>query len=169
MLKFLSNLFKNSNDNEHQSLINAIGNQVDSVGTDSDDVKTQMQIATATDEWLDYWAGWFGLVREAGELDADFRQRVIGCMADKCTIPALTDAAKRILGQDTIVTIYEPYNDIRYFNRSAFSQTGRFEDGDYYRVGVIDLQVNKPITQELQDVINSMVAGGVSCKFTYTV
>ena len=168
MLKFLSNLFKNSTDQDHQALVNAVGNQIDQAGTDADEVKTQMQILSATDQWLDYWAGWFGLVREAGESDATFRQRIVGCMADKCTTPALMDAAKRILGQDTIVTIYEPYNDIRYFNRSAFSSTGRYEDGDYYRVGVIDLQVNKPITQELQDVINSMVAAGVSCKFTYT-
>lgn len=168
MLKFLSNLFKNSNDPDHLALLNAVGNQIDTAGTDADQVKTQMSIQTATDQWLDYWADWFGLVREAGETDDTFRARVIGCMVDKCTIPALTDAAKKILGSDTIVTIYEPYNDIRYFNRSAFSSTGRFEDGDYYRVGVIDLQVNKPITQELQDVINSMTAAGVSCKFTYT-
>ncbi len=169
MFKHLANIFKTLTGNEdHQAILDAISNQINGLDSDTDQIITEMNINTADTNWLDLWGSWFGITRNYQETDDSLRQRIFNVLLDPTvTIPAIVMIAKRILGQDTVVTVYEPFHDVRYFNISTFSGIGHYEDEDYYRIGVIDVIVNKPITDQLVQAINLIRAAGVSVKFTF--
>ena len=169
-MKFLSPLFKKKNANaDHQSIIDSIDNQLNQIDKDTDLIKPMMKLSEAEGIWLDEWGSWFGAIRNPGELDDDYRLRIKQVLTDeKVTIPALIKMTRRVLGEDTVVTVYETYNDIRLFNVSTFSGKGRYEDSDYYQVGVVDIKVNKPVTEELVEILNLTRGSTIKIKFTYT-
>ena len=169
MLKYLSTIFKQEGGNEENSaILDAIGNSLDQVNEDTDLIVDEMSIKRSTSTWLDKWASWFGIARTYGEVDISLRKRVLNVLTDATvTIPAIVEMTKRILGDDTIVVVYEPYHDVRFFNVSTFSGKGKYEDDEYYRVGVIDVIVNKPVTDDLINAITLIKGGGIHLKFTY--
>lgn len=169
MLTHLAKIFKTITGNEdHQAILDAVDQQLQGINSDTDQIISEMNINIADTNWLDLWGNWFGLSRSYQESDDDFRQRIFNVLLDPTvTIPAIVMITKRILGQDAVVTVYEPYHDVRYFNISTFSGSGHYEDGTYYRIGVIDVIVNKPITTQLVTAINNIRAAGVLVTFTY--
>lgn len=169
MFKHLARIFKTTTGNEdNQAILNAIDQQLQEISSDADLIVPEMNIKTSDSNWLDLWGSWFGLFRAYQESDDDFRQRIFDVLLDPtCTIPAIVMITKRVLGQDTVVTVYEPYHDVRYFDISTFSDQGHYEDKNYYRIGVIDVIVNKPITNTLVQAVNRIRAAGVFVKFTY--
>lgn len=170
MLRYLSSIFKRSTDGNdvHKAVLGSIENQLDTLNDDIDQLKNELAIDTADSVWLDKWGEWFGVTRKVGESDDDYRQRIIGALQnEKVTIPAIIEMTKLVLGEDTLVQIYEPYHNLRIFDISSFSQDGAFQDGSYYTTAVFDLIVNKPITDELIFVINLIKAAGVTPYFTY--
>ena len=167
-MKFLNSVFKREGANEdHNAVITGITKALETVDKDTDQMKNELQIPTATDSWLDEWGSWFGINRISGEADEPYRARILDVLADKVTIPAIIAGVKKVLGDNTIVKVYEPFVDVRIFNRSTFSGKGKYQNKDYYRIGVIDIILNKPITVELIKYVNLIKAGGISVKFTY--
>jgi hypothetical protein len=169
MLKFLQTIFKKGNGNsDHEAVLDSIGTALKSAGDDADLMKKELSIVDSEGEWLDEWGTWFGVSRLTNsETDESYLSRMLAVIEDKVTIPAIISGVKKVLGDNTIIKIYEPYHEIRYFNVSTFSGEGRYQDGDYYRIGVIDVIINKPVTDDLVTFINLIKGAGVSVKFTY--
>ncbi|QKE56356.1 baseplate wedge protein [Bacillus phage YungSlug] len=167
-MRFLNSIFKREGANaDHNAVIDGVTKALDTVDKDTDQMKNELQIPTATDSWLDEWGSWFGVNRIKGEADEPYRARILDVLSDKVTIPAIIAGVKKVLGDNTIVKVYEPFVDVRIFNRSTFSGKGKYQNKDYYRIGVIDIILNKPITIELIKYVNLIKAGGISVKFTY--
>lgn len=161
-------LFKTSETNQdNEAFFGGLKAQLDIANEDAGLIKKELNLLTAEGQWLDDWGSDFGLQRRIGETDEKFLDRILSLMEDKVTIPAIKVAIKKVLGDDTIVSIYEPYVDLAFFNISAFSGTGRYPDKDYYRTHVIDITINKPPTEALVRFINKIKPSGVSVKFTY--
>lgn len=169
LFKFLSPVFKRDKANEvHKATLNSLDSSLESLNEDVDLIKLELLITEASSDWLKIYAEWFGVKLLSGETEDELRQRILMTLQrEQVTIPAIISAVKDILGQDTIVEVYEPFNDVWIWNVSAYSGSDRYEDGDYYRIGVIDIIVNKEITSRLREYINVIVAAGVSVKFTY--
>lgn len=161
-MKYLPSIFKRQNANEdHQAVIDALTNAMTDIKTDTDVLQQELVITTSSGQWLDQWADWFGVKRKLNETDEALQTRVLEVLQQKrLTIPAIIELVKKILGEDTIVTIYEPFTDIRRFNVSTFSEKGRFQDGYYYRIGVVDIGTSKPVTSELIQLLNLIKAAG---------
>lgn len=167
-MKFLNSIFKRDGANaDHKAVIDGITKALDTVDKDTDQMKNELLIPTATDTWLDEWGTWFGVTRISGEADEPYRARILDVLSDKVTIPAIIAGVKKVLGDNTIVKVYEPFVDVRIFNRSTFSGKGKYQNKDYYRIGVIDIILNKPITTDLIKYVNLIKAGGIAVKFTY--
>jgi hypothetical protein len=169
MLKFLQSIFRRDQSNsDHKAVLDSIGTALKTAGDDADLMKKELSIVDSEGEWLDEWGTWFGVSRLSDyEEDNRYLDRMLSVIEDKVTIPAIINGVKKVLGDNTIIKIYEPYHEIRYFNVSTFSGEGRYQDGDYYRIGVIDVIINKPVTDELVKFINLIKGAGVSVKFTY--
>lgn len=161
-LKFLQNIFKRNTDNDdHEAVITSMEHALEIVEEDSDLVKKELMLETADDDWLEDWGAWFGLSRLVGETDDHFRYRILTCMDDKVSIPAIKNGIKKIMGEDTQVSVYEPFEEVRMFNMSTFSGKGRYEDKYYYRVGVIDISINKEVTSDLERYVKLLASAGI--------
>lgn len=168
MLKYLSRVFKRTGGEVNTAFFTSLSKALDEAGKDAEEIKKEMSITTATGEWLDIWGSWFGVSRIPGESDESLRERILDALRDeKLTIPAIIDRIKKLLGYDTNVSVYEPFNDVRIFNRSTFSGVGRFQDGQYYRIGVVDIILDKPVTEELIYFLNLIKSAGVKLVFTH--
>lgn len=161
-LKFLQNIFKrNTNNNDHEALITAMGQALETVEEDTNLVVESISLATAEGEWLEEYGSIFGVSRTPNETDEHLRYRILTCMDDKISIPAIKRGIKKLLGDDTEITIFEPYTELRRFNVSTFSNDGRFPDSDYWRIGVVDIKINKPVTDEVIGYINQLIGVGI--------
>lgn len=157
----LSSIFTKNSNSEVAKLSGAVDNSLTDVTNVMADMDNQSVITSATGEWLDAWGERFGVYRGTGEVDTDYRTRILGSVTDnKGTIPALIDAVHRALGSDTQVTVEETYNDLRIWNVSTFSGTGKYEDSDTIRLGVVKITINKePNTQLAQEIFRSRASG----------
>lgn len=71
------------------------------------DMLDQMSIATADDEWLDEWGGYFGIPRDPGEIDAVYANRIIiEVIKPRGNNKAIEAALYRKYGQIASVTDY---------------------------------------------------------------
>lgn len=168
MLKFISVIFKREGTNpDNEAFFDALNNQLTVSREDADLVKKELNLLEAEGQWLDEWGDKFGLSRRTGESDEVFRDRILSLMENKVTIPAIKRAIKKVLGDDTIIGVYEPYVDVAFYNVSAFSGTGRYPDAVYYRTGVIDITINKPPTEMLARFVNRIKPASIIVRFTY--
>jgi hypothetical protein len=162
ILNRLSSIFTKEPNSEIGYLTGSIDNSISQVLDTMTDMELQSVIPSATGEWLDLWGNRFGVPREAGESDDSYRNRVLSAVTNqKGTIPALIDAVKRALGDDTEVRVEETYQDLRIFNVSTFSGTGKFQDSDTVRLGVVKIFINKPENEKLREEIWKTKASGV--------
>ena len=123
-------------------------------------------VTSCTGEWLDSWGKWFGVPRESGEEDATYRPRILESVTmKKVTIPALIDAVKRALGADTAIQIEETYQDLRIWNVSTYSGTGKYQDSDTIRLGIVRIIINKEPNDRLREEIWKTKASGVRVIF----
>lgn len=167
-MKYLPPIFKQQNANpDHQSVIDAINNALNDVKTATDNLKAELNITTADSIWLDKWGDWFGVKRMPNETDSAFRQRILNTLTqDKLTIPALVNIVKSYLGQDTLVTVNEPYTQTFLLGHSKIGEAVLM-DGNYYRVGVVDITVNKPLTDELVNILQLAKSAGTKLVVSY--
>ena len=163
ILKRLSSIFTKKENSEIGYLTSSIDNSISEVLDTVTDIELyQSVIPSATGEWLDLWGNRFGVPREPGELDESYRNRILSEVTNqKGTIPALISAVKRALGEDTKVRVEETYQDLRIFNVSTFSGTGKFQDSSTVRLGVVKIFINKPENEKLRKEIWKTKASGI--------
>lgn len=167
MLKYLPSIFKREGNTEHNAILGAIKNALDDTRTNTDDLQNELKITTATSEWLDRWGEWFGVKRQPNETDSNLQTRILSTLTqDKLTIPALTNIVKNVLGQDTTVTVYEPYTDTFVLGHSMLNQA-ILQDGEFYRIGVVRITVNKPLTDEVITLLQLAKPAGVKLVVEY--
>lgn len=169
MLKHLRSIFKRAGANkDHQALLDALDQSLQQIRIASEELKKELSILTASNSWLDKWGEWFGLSRKPEEEDDDFRNRILDVLRqERLTIPAIIELIKKVLGDDTIINIYEPYKNIFRWNISSYSGEDKYQDNEYYRTGVIDITINKPVTEELLSLLNLIRAAGTKILIKY--
>lgn len=87
-----------------------------------------LYINTATGEILDYWGEYFGCSRLTGELDADYRTRMIyEILRPKSNKYALINAASAVAGQ--MIDIYEPWQDLFWLSDSHLDNERMYDGG----------------------------------------
>jgi hypothetical protein len=161
LLSKLASIFSKKQDSEVSILSGAVDDSLSKVVSTMTDMEVQSVITSSTGEWLDSWGQRFNVYRNTNEVDSLYRTRILGQVLNaKGTVPALIDAVKRALGDDTVVTVEETYNDLRMFNISTFSGTGKYQDSDTVRLGVVKIIINKaPNTQLAEEIFKSRAAG----------
>lgn len=167
-MKYLPAIFKQQNANpDHQSVVDAVTNALNDAKTATDNLQNELNITTADSIWLDKWGEWFGLKRMPSETDSAFSQRILSVLTqDNLTIPAMTNLLKSVLGQDTIVTVTEPYTQTFLLGVSKLNEAN-LQDGVYYRIGVVSISVNKPMTAQAYALIQLMKAAGTRVYVQY--
>lgn len=117
-------------------LASAYGDELDHAEYEVRQALRQMIMTQAEGEWLDVWAGLYGVPRLTGETDAElqtripeevFRLRVNGLAIQK----AVADVANES------VTIDEPWKRMFLLDESALSGSHHMQDGQYYTYHVI--------------------------------
>ncbi|MNW28264.1 hypothetical protein D3C74_50860 [compost metagenome] len=165
MLKFLTALFKREDltTEEHRAIVGALNSELEKVKEDADLTKIVMMIKTSTGMWLDTWGSWFGVTRYPGELDEDYRLRIIGSTNKPSgTIPAIIKAANQAADYSgTRTNIYEPHTNVARYSVSKFSGKDRYQDAVYYRYGTIELDTPYEITDQIRQTVEAVKAAGI--------
>jgi len=168
LLQKLHGIFRRSSEGDLKVITTAIDKILTQTDTDLQLLEMEYSITTSTGEWLDEWGTWFGLRRETNEEDDSFRARIkLVLLKTKATIPAIVAEVKRVMGADTYVKVFEPYNNVKLLSVSTLSGKDRFQDGDYWRMAVIDVIINKPVTQEVIQAVEKIRGAGIKVMFTY--
>jgi len=96
----------------------------------------QAYLHSAASDWLDYWFSFFGIPREAGENDDEYRQRaIIEIVRPRNNAMAISKAAQEIFDADLYVR--EPWKEIFILDESTLSGAHHMQDGSYYTWTVI--------------------------------
>ena len=138
----------------NDAFISSLQSELDKTELDLYSSKLETYLDTANGRWLDYWGRWLGLHRD-NRSDDDYRTALINhVLHERNTIPALTKALSDFLkiNQDHIY-IYEPWRDMFVWNASHYN-THKFFTDPYYRYAVIDIQIEGPYSDIVNEIIN---------------
>lgn len=162
MWEYLRTVFRRTGGNaEHQAFLGSLENELQEIDTSTDHLSDELVITSSTGKWLEKWGAWFGTERRIGETDDSLRDRILETLTqERLTIPALIALTKKVMGDDTNVTIYEPYEDVFQLDVSKLDEK-RLMDGEYYTIGVVDIAIDKPVTSELVALLNLIKAAGI--------
>lgn len=145
----------------NDAFISSLQSELDKTELDLYSSKLETYLDTANGRWLDYWGRWLGLHRD-NRSDDDYRTALINhVLHERNTIPALTKALTDFLkiNQDHIY-IYEPWRDMFVWNASHYN-THKFFTDPYYRYAVIDIQIEGPYSEIVNEIINLFRPAGV--------
>lgn len=145
----------------NDAFISSLQSELDKTELDLYSSKLETYLDTANGRWLDYWGRWLGLHRD-NRSDDDYRTALINhVLHERNTIPALTKALSDFLkiNQDHIY-IYEPWRDMFVWNASHYN-THKFFTDPYYRYAVIDIQIEGPYSDIVNEIINLFRPAGV--------
>lgn len=145
----------------NDAFISSLQSELDKTELDLYSSKLETYLGTAEGRWLDYWGRWLGLHRD-NRSDDDYRTALINhVLHERNTIPALTKALTDFLkiNQDHIY-IYEPWRDMLVWNASHYN-THKFFTDPYYRYAVIDIQIEGPYSEIVNEIINLFRPAGV--------
>lgn len=145
----------------NDAFISSLQSELDKTELDLYSSKLETYLSTANGMWLDYWGRWLGLHRD-NRSDDDYRTALINhVLHERNTIPALTKALTDFLkvNQDHIY-IYEPWRDMFVWNASHYNAHKFFTD-PYYRYAVIDVQIEGPYSEIVNEIINLFRPAGV--------
>lgn len=153
----------------HKAVLTAIQKVYTESEADIRESKKQSFLDTATGSFLDVWGNFIGIPRKEGQSNEDYRDYLKDWItAKKGTIEGIVDGIHRDLGKDIDVSIYEPWRNIFYTNKSLLDGTDYLQ-GDYYQYAVIDIKINKNIPEEeLRKVIGRYKSAGVILYITYS-
>jgi len=151
----LISIFNNTPKGELKCLTDCVNNSFMELWNDQSLLNLEYNITTSTGEWLEEWGKWFGVPRSAEELNESYRTRILLVLTKpRITAPALKSIVESYVDDPgNISQIYEPFNNIFTFNKSAFSGKDKLQSGSYYRSGVVDIispESNKSMMQEIQ-------------------
>lgn len=145
----------------NDAFISSLQSELDKTELDLYSSKLETYLDTANGRWLDYWGRWLGLHRD-NRSDDDYRTALVNhVLQERNTIPALTKALTDFLkiNQDHIY-IYEPWRDMFVWNASHYN-THKFFTDPYYRYAVIDIQIEGPYSEVVNEIINLFRPAGV--------
>ena len=145
----------------NDAFISSLQSELDKTELDLYSSKLETYLDTASGRWLDYWGRWLGLHRD-NRSDDDYRTALVNhVLHERNTIPALTKALTDFLkiNQDHIY-IYEPWRDMFVWNASHYN-THKFFTDPYYRYAVIDIQIEGPYSEVVNEIINLFRPAGV--------
>lgn len=145
----------------NDAFISSLQSELDKTELDLYSSKLETYLDTANGRWLDYWGRWLGLHRD-NRSDDDYRTALINhVLHERNTISALTKALTDFLkiNQDHIY-IYEPWRDMFVWNASHYN-THKFFTDPYYRYAVIDIQIEGPYSEVVNEIINLFRPAGV--------
>lgn len=145
----------------NDAFISSLQSELDKTELDLYSSKLETYLDTANGRWLDYWGRWLGLHRD-NRSDDDYRTALINhVLHERNTIPALTKALSDFLkvNQDHIY-IYEPWRDMFVWNASHYN-THKFFTDPYYCYAVIDIQIEGPYSEIVNEIINLFRPAGV--------
>lgn len=145
----------------NDAFISSLQSELDKTELDLYSSKLETYLSTANGMWLDYWGRWLGLHRD-NRSDDEYRTALINhVLHERNTIPALTKALTDFLkvNQDHIY-IYEPWRDMFVWNASHYNAHKFFTD-PYYRYAVIDVQIEGPYSEIVNEIINLFRPAGV--------
>lgn len=176
MSNFLKNLHpllrrsKNKKDNQdpNYALINMLNEEMNLVEKDAIKSKLQSSLKTATGAYLDKFGDWFGVYRKPNEDDEKYRERIIEYLllkrgTNNSIIKAIRDYLEK---EDAYVSVYEPYKNIFYTNKSHLNGEDHLM-GYYYRFAIINISIGCYFPVEILDVINKFKPAGVQVYLTY--
>lgn len=170
-MKILSKLTEIFNLHSKDSLKDVTTSIDKALETTYEDIKAldlEYSVQTASGEWLNEWGTWFGIPRKNNQSDSSYREDIFKYIFKQhSTANAYENKTKEILGEDTTVKIHETHNDVRMFNQSTFSGTGRYPDSEKYRLGVVIIYLDKPVTSALIEAIDKIRAAGIKVYYQF--
>lgn len=108
------------------ALLDAYSVEIDAADRQIVEGIAQLYIGTASDEILDYWCEFFGVVRNQGESDPDYRARTIAeVLRPKSNKIAIENSISEIVGDR--VELYEPWRDLFYLSESKLDKERTFD------------------------------------------
>lgn len=163
ILNYLSPIFRRNPTEELESIVSSIQGTIDTCIDDLNLLELECAINSATGSWLDSWGTWFGVLRNTGEPDDEYRNRMIAVATKpKCTIPAIIESIKAFSGDPyTYVNIYEPHRNVCKYNLSSFCSADRIQDNQYWRGAVIEIQCTTAVTPELIATVELLKSAGI--------
>lgn len=170
----MSNFFKNIHpllrrgkrkdeyDDSNFAVLNALNYELTQAERETISSKIHSSLESATGEFLDAWGAWFGVYRKDGWTDEYYRKRIIReLLLKRGTVPAIIEALVDFLeDNEATVTIYEPWRNIFYTNKSDLNGEDHLM-GYYYRFAIIDISIDRPFPPEIVEVIQSFKPAGV--------
>ena len=168
--RFLNRIFSSSclKGTEWYALSNALQKGLSQVNDDLDLWELETIITSSTGMWLDEYGSWFGLYRMLNECDEDFRARILAvAFKVKNTVPAIISTVDELAGYNGGLTnVFEPFTKVAKYSISKFSGSDRFQDNNYWRHNIFDVQTPYDITEQMVYAVNKIKAGGVKAFFT---
>lgn len=170
----MSNFFKNIHpllrrgkrkdeyDDSNFAVLNALNYELTQAEQETISSKIHSSLESATGEFLDAWGAWFGVYRKDGWADEYYRKRIVReLLLKRGTVPAIIEALVDFLeDNEATVTIYEPWRNIFYTNKSNLNGEDHLM-GYYYRFAIIDISIDRPFPPEIVEVIQSFKPAGV--------
>lgn len=127
------------------SMLDAYAQALEDADVDIAAAIRQLYLGTAEGEWIDEWGGYYGLQRDQGELDDDYRVRIlVETLRPRVNAIAIQKAVLDITGKR--VKIYEPWVDLFILSGSDLSGAHKMHDGEFYTHNVIQPQSAVPIS-----------------------
>lgn len=170
----MSNFFKNIHpllrrgkrkdeyDDSNFAVLNALNYELTQAEQETISSKIHSSLESTTGEFLDAWGAWFGVYRKDGWADEYYRKRIVReLLLKRGTVPAIIEALVDFLeDNEATVTIYEPWRNIFYTNKSDLNGEDHLM-GYYYRFAIIDISIDRPFPPEIVEVIQSFKPAGV--------
>lgn len=90
----------------------------------------QLYVGSADDEILEYWGEYFGVPRNAGEVDDDYRIRmIVEVLRPKNNKVAIENAISEVAGAR--IELYEPWTDLFYLSVSKLDNERTYNGDDW--------------------------------------
>ncbi|AAX92301.1 tail morphogenetic protein F [Staphylococcus phage Twort] len=176
MSTFLKNLHpllkrqkdKRDNQDPNYALIKVLNEEMNQIEQDAIKSKLQSSLKTATGAYLNKFGDWFGVYRKSNESDDIYRDRIIEyVLLKRGTNNSIVKAIKDYLEkEDAYVSVYEPYKNIFYTNKSHLNGDDHLM-GYYYRFAVINIKIGSYFPTEILDIVNKFKPAGVKVYLTY--
>jgi len=118
------------------ALLDAYGVEITDAEVNVEQAIQQLYLQTAESDILDFWGEFFAVTRKNGEVDDNYRARMIAeVFQPRSNAIAIQNAIKSQTGFD--VTIREPWRELFLLNQSALSDQDHFQDGSFFTWNVL--------------------------------
>lgn len=170
--KYLHPLLKIDNDSRYSTanyaVLKSLADSLSDAERDTLSKKIQLVFETATGEYLDEYGKWFGVKRYLNESDDDYRGRIkYYLLIPRSTVQGIIQGIQYYLNDsDAQISVYEPWKNIFYLNKSNLNGDDHLP-GFYYRYAVINVSIDRPMSQAIYDAIQAFKPAGV--KFYVTI